>query len=286
MKLHRDYLKIGIYLIVIVLAVAVSGCNTPVIKATWLKPEAAATGTIDWWSLPAFRIDELNGTLTQVNDSSAIYLRFYSQDHRLAGRLKRAGLTTTFVNPEDNKAQITIEFPMSLQSGGGSFHANRYLPAGDIPATEIDEMLKLQSDDVRVTLENSALSGVKTPEQAEQMGIQARFDEKINAFEYLLKVDMKLAPSWLKPGHQIEVRIMSPALERPRLKRGEVPSEGEMGEHGMPPMGGGLSGKGRGSSGGLPGEDAEGRRDKGNEISNHQAIDYNYILQFAVPLSK
>jgi hypothetical protein len=242
----RTYRYAAVFFLVL-LGMLLGGCNSQALKSVWLKPTSVVQGTPDWWNLPAYRIEDLNGSLTLVNDSSTMHLRFYSSDRQLAGRFKRMGMTLWLINPKDKADRVGIRYPMGMERTGLAIHPNRYLPSENLPPSEMDAMLKLQSDDVVIEAKDSSANGRKTPEEAAQLGVQPRLIETENAVEYQLAVTMHSLAPWIMPGAQILMELDSPLSEHGpggRNMHGSPAGGGEGGE------GGGGGGMGRGGGGG------------------------------------
>jgi hypothetical protein len=279
----RAYLSMVLALSALV-CVSLWGCNSRAFKSVWLKPTAVVQGSPDWWNLPAYRIDELNGSLTLVNDNNTLYLRFYSNDRFLAGRFKRAGLTLRLINPQNKSERVAIRYPMGMDQKGPEIHPNRFLPSEPLPATEVDEMLKLQSDDVVIEARDTSISGRKTSEQAARLGVQPQLNETQNAVEYQIAFTWSALAPWLAAGKHVTVE-----LDSPLGGRGDHGPEGRHMER--PPMGGNEGGGGGGDEGGrgFPGGGRRGGERSGQEPEGgrpaestmNKAIHYEFSLELA-----
>jgi|GEM_PF-4595772 len=260
-----------------------AGCKSETLRSVWLNPTSIVSGNPDWWNLPAYRIEKLNGSLTMVNDSGAFYIRFYSPERNLAGRFKGAGLTLWFSRPEKPDLKWGIRYPMGMHGEKPPAQSGHFLPKADLPPSSVVEMLKMQNDDLEIISPDSTVSGRKTAGEADQMGLQAQYMETPNSVELTFRIEIAELIPWLKPGATILLKAESPAMERKKLRKGE---DGP--PRGMPGFGG--NGQGPGGGGGFPGGGmgggpqgkghSEGMEKRSGGIQQNKPID----LQFTVIL--
>ena len=263
----RISIWIGVFSVAVfsvILALSLNGCKSQPLNSYWLKPSASDSTNPDWWNLPTYREDKLQGTMTIVNDSSALYLRLFSRDRHLARRLEMTGLTIWLGNDADSRApRLGIHYPLGMQSGKAAFHPNRYLPNANLPPDVMGQMISQQHNDFELLLGDSSLSGQRPHEEEGQFGLLTTLGEASgNGFEYVLRVDMGHAVPWIKPGAALSVEVESPAMDRTAFRgdrsggRGEHREGGEGRGMGRPGGGGGggRGGFGGGHRGGGPGE--------------------------------
>jgi hypothetical protein len=272
--------SICIALLTVLTALIFSGCGPKLLNAVWLAPSLRVENQPDWWNMPAYQNSDLSGRVIVANDSNSLYLGLYSSDHRLAGRLKGRGLTVWLSNPDNKNNRLGLRYPVGMWESGANIRPNRYLPSADLSPDAMDDMLKLQNDDVEFMCRDSALSGRKTPEAADSLGVHARFVQTQTALEYTMQIRFS-GPvlSWLKPGARVQVALDSPAMSRPKGRAEGRPDEGGR-QHG----GGFGGGEGRRGGGmgrrGAGGEEGEGgSREQG--LAPNQALHLVYTIQLA-----
>jgi hypothetical protein len=252
----------GLLALIVVLTV---GCGPELLTSQWLGGATTAQGGPDWTKLSAYQIGTIRTTVTLANDSSAFYLRMFSQNRRLARSLQRTGMTLWLANPQNEQERVGIHYPIGMQPREPGARPERMLPGGAMPPTMVSEFLQ-RNEDVELLAKDSTFSGVKTLAQAEELGIRAQLSEADSTAEYTLRVRFAQLPSWLKAGSKVLLKMESAAFVKMEEKRSEGGERGEHrgwgrrgggGEGGMPPgggdeppMGGGRGGWGGGHRGG------------------------------------
>jgi hypothetical protein len=262
------------------LCLGVTGCKPEQLQSTWLKPSATIEGNPDWWNLPTYRIEKLDGTVTIVNDSTGLYLRLFSRDRRLTRRLRMAGLAVWLNNPSGRKTErLGIHYPVGMHGKRASFQPDHYLPNANLAPEVVGEMLSQQNENLEILSSDSSLSGNKTPDDAQQIGVRAHLGETTGgATEYALRIGMGQLAPWIKPGSLVQLEIQSPAMNREAFHGEGEGSEGEghRGEGGgrsFPGGGGGFGGGGGGFDGHHGGQGGRhGRESRGDSTGASEGI--------------
>jgi hypothetical protein len=275
MRLSPSLRLLAVWGIIILCFVLGSGCGSELLKSSWLKQSSIINDAPDWMNLPAYQVDEINGSITLVNDSSAVYVRLYSHDRRLGSRIRGAGMTVWLTDPKDKTRRIGVHYPMGFHGGQHPGNSEHYLPKTDMPAETMVDMMNAQGrEDVEIISADTSINGRKTPDQAEQLGLRCALSEADSAAEYTLKIGGGRLASWLQPGIRASIEVDSPAIDwqRRRERGGESSgSEGRRGGEGGP-FGGGIGG-GHGGGGRFGGRHGGGEHGEGENPRREQGGD-------------
>jgi hypothetical protein len=208
-------------------ALGLAGCRSQHVQSVWLKPTSIAANGPEWWNLASYRVDKLHGTVTIVNDSNAVYLRFYSKDRRLARRVEKQGLTLWLTDAQDKSRKLGIRYPLGYQEGDVPVEAHQFLPTGDVSSNDLANMLRIENDDLTILSRDSSERGRKTRDQAEQLGIHAVYTQTDDGgIEYSMRIAMgRLAP-WIQPGEQLALSIESAPFNKKQFWSETLSEEG------------------------------------------------------------
>jgi len=277
-----------------ILCLASIGCKPEQLRSTWLKPSAFVKNSPDWWNLPTYRVEKLDGTVTLVNDSAGLYVRLFSRDRRLTGRLRMSGLTVWLNDPASkNSGRLGIHYPIGMLGKNASFHSDHFLPNADLAPEVVGQMLSQQNEDLEILSSDSAASGNKSPDDAQQLGVRAHLGETTGgATEYTLRIGVGQLAPWIKPGSRIQLEIQSPAMDRSAFHGEGAGSEGgghrgEGGGRSFPRGGGGGFGGGgggghHGGQGGRYGGESHGDSTRtGESISPTSPLHFLFNVQLA-----
>jgi uncharacterized membrane protein YgcG len=272
------------------ICVFLAGCKPQPMQSGWLTSVSTATGDPDWWNLPAYRLEKLDGTITIVNDSSALYVRFYSRDQRLMRRLRGSGLTVWLTNAQNKSERLGIHYPLGMHGRGRPPEETHMLPNADLPPEVVMNMLdRPNNENLEILQSDSAAPLMKTPEDARLDGIRALVSEPTaGGVQYALQITPGEGRSWIKPGAKLLLEINSPAMGRGDSE-GKGPSEhgGWGGRHGG---GGGEGGEGGGGGGfghrgghrgggGESGDDHDSKQPAG--VSPTTPLHFQFAIQMA-----
>jgi hypothetical protein len=268
------------------------GCHSKPWQSTWLNPSATIQSHPDWWKFPAYRLDKFDGTVAIVNDSSAIYLRLFSRDHRLARRLEMSGLTIWLSDGKNTKTlRLGIHYPIGMRNRERPFHPDHFLPNADLSPEAMTSMIERQNEDFELLQGDSSLTGPILHGDAGKYGVYAAISDSAGgAFEYKLRIGFGDLAPWIKPGYSLLMEVDSPAMDR-SASRGGRPGErdggGDRPEGGWGrPGGGGFGGHGGGEGGGWRGRGGgEGRRDSTVQSSGGISPTAPIKLSFTVRLA-
>lgn len=279
---------VGLAALIAILCLALTGCKPEQLRSTWLKPSGLVQGNPDWWNLPTYRIEKLDGTVTIVNDSTGLYLRMFSRDRRLPRRLRMAGLTVWLSDPTGKKAsRLGIHYPIGMHGNDASFHPDHYLPHADLSPEVVVQMLNQQNDNLEILSGDSTLTGNKSPDNTQQFGVRAHLGETTGAtMEYTLRIGMGQLTPWIKPGSRIQLEIQSPAVDRSAFhgEGGAPEGGGHRGDGGGRPYPGGGGGFGghHGGQGGWRGGGSHGDSTRTAEgIPPTSSIHFLFNVQLA-----
>ncbi len=262
--------------LLLLFSLLLSGCGQEILKAVWLNSSYEVNGNPDWWNLPAFAVKDLSGRVILANDSSALYLGLYSSDRHLARRLKGRGLTVWLTNPQDKTERIGIHYPIGMPGDGMRPRPEEQAPNTDMPPPKAMEMVKLETEDLEILTQDSSISGRRTHDEAQQLGVRATFMEKDSAAEYTLTIELGQMTAWLKSASRVLLEIESPAMEHFGSEGRERPEGGGRHGEGMPPEGGGAFPRGEGRGG--QHHPGEGQREG---VSTNKPIDFKFTVELA-----
>jgi len=281
--MHRDsWMRTLVLGAMLPAALLFAGCRPEKFASVWYGSSSVRASERDWWNLPAYRVKNFAGRITVVNDSSDLCLGLYSSDWHLARRLRGSGLTVWLTNAQNKSEKLGIRYPIGMQKGERGFRPNRFLPNADLPPSEMHAMFEMQNDEIEILAEDSALTGRKSLDEAEQLGVSARLTEADSAVAYLLTIEMARLVPWLRPGSKVLLEMESPVMERPKPEDEGFQNERGRGRRGMPPSGGGGGFPPGGGRGGQHRGPSEGRDQREGAISADRAIRLSFIIDLAV----
>ena len=266
-----------------------TGCHSKPWHSAWLNPSATIQSNPNWWKLPAYRVDQFAGTIAIVNDSSALYVRLFSHDHRLARRLQMSGLTLWLSDAQNkNTPRLGIHYPMGMGNRRSAFHPDHFLPNADLAPEAMDEMISRQNGEFEILRGDSSLSGPILSDDAGKYGVTAVISDSAGGnFEYNVRIAYGDLAPWIKPGASILMAVESPAMKRPEghgersggFGGGESPVGGWGGGR---PGGGGFGGHGGGRGGrGGRGEERSDSTSQSGGITPDSPIKINFTVQLA-----
>jgi hypothetical protein len=252
------------------------GCRPETLTSVWYASSSVRANGHEWLNLPAYRVKDIAGRITVINDSGDVCLGLYSSDRHLARRLRGSGLTVWLTSAQNKTEKVGVHYPIGMQKKERQFRPSRFLPNENLPPSEMQAMFDLQNDEIEIFAADSTRSGRKSSDEAAKLGVHAQLTEVDSAIAYLLIVETsKLAP-WLSPGSKALLEIESPAMERVRPEDRRFSGERGRGGGGMPGGRGGFPPEGGG--GGRYHGPSEGRGRQDNTISSDRPIYLSFVI--------
>ena len=278
--MHSTPIKRSFAVLALTIGILMLGCGPEHLKSHWLLSSSLVQGRPDWPNLSAFRFEEMDGTLSIVNDSSALYIHYYSRDSRLGMRLRRTGFTVWLTNPNEKSERLGLTYPIGMGEEHPEIHGDRFLPSENLPPSQMANLIDVQNDDILITSGDSAWNGRKTVDEARQLGVVFSLVPSRDGIEYQLRVGLGQSDAWILPGSRVMLELDLPAAKDHWREHG-----GESGERGRHWGGGrGGGGPGGGEEGGEFHRGGRGERPRDSRpegLSMNQAVHVRFAVDLA-----